>query len=58
MVCFYLLVSLFYEDLWLEFYIDCSVFGVFCDCVWCLVFGVFLCLGELCGGVLCYELDW
>ncbi len=54
----YSLASLPHEDPWLEFHIDCSAPGAFCDRARRLAPGALLRLGELRGGALRYEPDW
>ena len=54
----YSLASLPGEDCWLEFHIDCSRPGAFCDIARQLRPGDLLRLGELHGGALHYEPDW
>jgi CDP-4-dehydro-6-deoxyglucose reductase len=54
----YSLASLPGEDPWLEFHLDCSRPGAFCDAARKLRPGDALQLGELHGGALHYEPDW
>ena len=54
----YSLASLPGDDPWLEFHIDCSKPGAFCDAARQLRQGDTLRLGDLHGGALHYEPDW
>ncbi len=54
----YSLASLPGDDPWLEFHLDCSRPGAFCDAARQLCVGDTLRLGELHGGALHYEPDW
>jgi ferredoxin-NADP reductase/ferredoxin len=54
----YSLASLPGDDPWLEFHIDCSRPGAFCDAARQLRPGDTLRLGDLHGGALHYEPDW
>lgn len=54
----YSLSSLPQEDPWLEFHLDCSRPGAFCDAVRELQVGDSLSLGELRGGALHYDPAW
>lgn len=54
----YSLASLVHSDPWLEFHIDCSRAGAFCDHARLLQVGDELRIGNLHGGALHYDAEW